>query len=485
MAGTPGDSMIAVFLAAGRGTRMGTLTDRGPKALVPVCGVPIIVRAMRSAWDAGIRRFLVVDGYRADDLRAGVRAAVGGGRWGDVMVRHVHNPRWERGNATSLLQARPLLTDDFVLLMSDHLFDPRILRGLLDATRDTAVTLAVDARSWADDDTRVVSSDGHILRIGKGLAGAGQTDTGIFRCHPRFLDYAAQTVAAGRCELAEAVSAAAARSDAGAFHIQDLDAYVPAMRRTVPLWWIDVDTEVDRKRAQRIVIDNAGKGASDLLARFVHKPLEDRIVPLLARIGARPNKVTIAVNVLAYTVTALFALGLYLPGALLALGVGLADGLDGKLARATGRTSRVGTLEHAFDVLFELSWLVALSVSLFVRAGDGAAVILAASSIVLIAFYRSVYDLFRKEAGRSLDDAGPFERTFRRVAGRRNLYSLEILAAVIAGRPALGLWIVAVHAALTALVYGADALIRLARADRAPGGEGVLRWDVIGEEVRS
>jgi hypothetical protein len=51
--------------------------------------------------------------------------------------------------------------------------------------------------------------------------------------------------------------------------------------------------------------------------------------------------------------------------------------------------------------------------------------------ILFIAFYRNIYDQFRKATGRSLDDMGDFERIFKRIAGRRNLYNIPILIGVL------------------------------------------------------
>jgi len=45
------------------------------------------------------------------------------------------------------------------------------------------------------------------------------------------------------------------------------------------------------------------KGASDLLAYYVHQPLENRMVARLMHTPVTPNQVTIATNLIAYTRT--------------------------------------------------------------------------------------------------------------------------------------------------------------------------------------
>jgi len=209
------------------------------------------------------------------------------------------------------------------------------------------------------------------------------------------------------------------------------------------------------------------KGASDFLAYYVHQPLENRIVLRLVNTRVTPNQLTILTNAAAYCVTALFFFGFLLPGSILSFAVGLMDGLDGKLARARGKTTKLGTLEHAFDLLFEFSWLAALALFLFNSTGNALPLILSLFSIVFIAFYRYCYDLFSRAMKTSLDNYGRFERLFRRVAGRRNLYNIHILVGVLLGMPLYSLMSILFHSAVTALVYAYRTAKHLHRADQA------------------
>lgn len=103
----------------------------------------------------------------------------------------------------------------------------------------------------------------------------------------------------------------------------------------------------------------------DAVACYLHKPIENRLVALISKSSITPNHLTVVVNVLAYAATALFFLRHLLPASILTFVVGIADGLDGKLARVKLRTSNLGALEHSFDLLFESSWFIALSWYLF------------------------------------------------------------------------------------------------------------------------
>ena len=69
----------ALILAAGKGTRMGRLTDDCPKPLLTVSGAPILEHVLRGLASIGIGRAVVITGYLAERLEGyfGDGAAVG------------------------------------------------------------------------------------------------------------------------------------------------------------------------------------------------------------------------------------------------------------------------------------------------------------------------------------------------------------------------------------------------------------------------
>ena len=208
------------------------------------------------------------------------------------------------------------------------------------------------------------------------------------------------------------------------------------------------------------------KGASDLLAHYVHRPLENIIVLKLMNTRITPNQITLVTNLLAYIVAALYFLGLLLLGSLLSFVVGLMDGIDGKLARAKNQTSKLGKMEHAFDLLFEFTWLASLALFLHRISGDSLPLILCIFSILFISFYRYCYDTFSRTMGMSLDIYGDFEKIFRRIAGRRNLYNVHILIGVLLGVPLYSLMSITAHSGLTAVIYAWRTAKHFREADR-------------------
>lgn len=74
--------MKAMILAAGRGLRMRPLTDTLPKPLIPVAGVPIIVRHLQALAKAGFREVVINHAWLGERL---VGALGDGARFGLVI----------------------------------------------------------------------------------------------------------------------------------------------------------------------------------------------------------------------------------------------------------------------------------------------------------------------------------------------------------------------------------------------------------------
>ncbi len=449
--------MKALILAAGKGTRLENLVEDKPKPLIQLLGLSLIERAILTTKRAGINEFLIVVGYLGHLIKADLED----GRKFGVKIDYVENEEWKKGNGVSVLKAKSLLNENFVLLMADHVFDVRILEELLKSDMKTSVILAIDRREPSLEDTKVFEKNGKILDIGKDVENSNCIDTGIFLCSPKLFSYVEESVREGNTELADCIAKAASRKDVEIFDIAQIAGYISKMRKEIEPWWIDVDTEKDVERAKETIIDVTSKNPSDALACYIHKPIENKLVFFLSNFNITPNQITIAVNILAYTVTTLFVIGHLLSASILSFIVGIVDGLDGKLARVKMKTSKLGLMEHPFDLLFESSWFIALAWNIFRTTRSHTPLILCIFIILFTAFYRHIYDQFRRATGKSLDDYGNFERVFKRVAGRRNLYNIPIFVGVLFGYLLYSLYFIVFYSGITAIVYSSRAVKHL------------------------
>jgi len=117
--------MKCLIIAAGRGSR---LSDKGnSKPLVPLLGLPLIERTILTAKKSGIDDFYVVTGYEGQRVR---RYLDKFSKRTNTNITHVINEEWEKDNGISVLKARDLIKEPFILLMADHIFDYSILEGL-------------------------------------------------------------------------------------------------------------------------------------------------------------------------------------------------------------------------------------------------------------------------------------------------------------------------------------------------------------------
>jgi len=199
------------------------------------------------------------------------------------------------------------------------------------------------------------------------------------------------------------------------------DDYIITMRRHVRPVCFPAPPEQSRRLAEWIILDSAQKGTLDLPAYF-HAPIETGIISLLCKTRITPNQITIAGLIIGCTATAAFALGRVGLGILAALIFGIVDGLDGKQSRVKIEMTERGKWEHHLDYWIENSWWAAIAFHLW-RSGQFPNVFyffaLVIGSHLLDEFAKRRVKMAK---GRLLDDITPFDRAFRLIAARRNVY---------------------------------------------------------------
>lgn len=160
--------MEAMLLAAGLGTRLRPLTDRIPKALVPVGGVPILERVARRVIAAGADRLVVNTHYLAEQIEAYVAERDGFGV-DAVCSREPGDAPLETGGG--LLVAEPLFCKaaPFFLHNADILTDLPLRELYADHPAGALATLATMERP----------SSRHLLFDDRGLLGRTDEKKGV------------------------------------------------------------------------------------------------------------------------------------------------------------------------------------------------------------------------------------------------------------------------------------------------------------------
>jgi len=249
-------------------------------------------------------------------------------------------------------------------------------------------------------------------------------------------------------------------------------AYTSRLRKTQPPFAF-VLRRGDEKRAEAVLFEAAYKGVTDLVTRYVW-PLPARwLTAALARAGVTPNAVTAASWVLVLGALAAFAAGAFGAGLVLAWLMTFLDTVDGKLARVTLRSSRVGhVLDHGLDLVHPPFWYAAWGVGL---AAGGPAWIEAVTWIAVVGYVagRLEEGIFLARFGFEIHSWRPLDSRFRLITARRNPNLVLLSAGTLVGRPDLGL---AAVAAWTLASLGVHA-VRLVQAwSQARRGDAVQAW---------
>ncbi len=372
---------------------------------VLVGGIPLVIRHIKELYNLGVRLFYLV----------GVSQV--------PVARHTRLPHdivlhcLPGTDATLSQQVDTVLAEhtDLLLVRGDCLVDPRLCRELL--TRPVPHWLATPTHS----ETTLPAA----ARLSQATLAHWQT-AGL----ASWLQTSPQ------------------------LRLASLHEYSPSHRGPVPFYVEVVTTPEDAVRATHTLIRAAQKHALDLPAMLLHPFFENRLVALLCNTPITPNQVSLFTGVLGAYVAWLLWSGWLCWGIALAYVVAVLDGVDGKLARTRVQTSRLGELEHVLDFFVEHSWYLAITVFLATSTHDGQLWWVGGGVMAFDLLDNLLYALGHTWFQKQLDELSPFDRGFRLIAGRRNIYVWMFFVGFWAGVPVHSLTAVCAWAGLTVVVHG-------------------------------
>lgn len=393
-----------------------------PEALTDLCGISLLERMRRIALQLGFREAMV--------LSNSVKA----------MATHVANESWRRedvsltfrertgakvtvGNILDCLAALKVASDGRILIVFAGFYcDERLLRSLAGAPTNSAL---IDSDPPSIIAPLLKNSDGHSSQP---LCAALVSSEWLSRKNRdvRLVEEITSDMMAGRM----------ARVDAAR-----QQAYVQSMRRSLRPVFFPAPSLERRPLAERLLRDATQKGVLDFPA-LLHAPIEKWLVSHLCRTSITPNQITLGTGVLGLGVTLLYAAGYLWAGALLALVIGVLDGIDGKLARLKAQTTKLGKKEHDLDYFVETSWWAALAYHFHATGQIRYAYVIFCAFFAFDRLERVAKQTIQRRIGRNLDDFAPFDRLVRIVAGRRNIYTWLFTFFLFIGDPAIGfIWL--------------------------------------------
>lgn len=235
--------MQVVLLAAGLGSRLGSLTKDIPKALIEVAGKPLVIHALEFAARLQPEKVIVVGGYGHALLSRRLeqaRPALAG-----LPIELLENTHFRDGNLISLMTARPRITQGFLLLNVDHIYRPGIAQVVAPEATEVTAFIDTDRQLGADDMKVERTAEGRVRRIAKTLT--------TFDCGYVGMTRVPTAALPGYWQTAEAALAEEGR----AIHVERILARLaettaaPMCRDTSGHGWLEVDTAEERAAAEK------------------------------------------------------------------------------------------------------------------------------------------------------------------------------------------------------------------------------------------
>lgn len=159
--------MIGVILAAGEGRRLRPLTERLPKALVPLWKDRTCLEQVLGNLETAVEKIYVVTGYRAEMVEQALKKL-------GFRAETIRVSQQTPGNLFSLLAVWPRIKGSpFLLTNVDHIFPQGLFAELLEEVQEGEIACLVQsrkAREILEDEMKVVWDErGYILRFSKEL----------------------------------------------------------------------------------------------------------------------------------------------------------------------------------------------------------------------------------------------------------------------------------------------------------------------------
>ena len=234
----------------------------------------------------------------------------------------------------------------------------------------------------------------------------------------------------------------------------------------------------DTEPVERAAYDAAYKGVTDVLTLYLWRKPAFYLTRWAAEAHLTPNMITSVGAVLCVLAFYLFWEGHYWLGTLSGFIFMVLDTVDGKLARCTGASSKWGNVfDHGIDLVHPPFWWWAWAHGLAAYGTPLEPVYTHALLWAIIGGYvaqRLIEGVFmRRYGGMHIHVWQRIDSQFRLITARRNPNMVILVAALLFGRPDVGLELIALWTILSLIFHA----VRLAQATaRSERGEPITSW---------
>ena len=241
-------------------------------------------------------------------------------------------------------------------------------------------------------------------------------------------------------------------------------AYNSALRKREPPVLVRLTAD-NRAAVEKRLFQGSYKGVTDVVTKYVWPPPARIVTRWCALAKMTPNQVTFIGFLLVLAAFYLFWTGHFGWGLVCAWIMTFLDTVDGKLARVTLTSSKIGNVfDHGIDLIHPPFWWWAWLVG--VQAGlhpVGQPALILAVLVGGYVFQRVLEGIFLALFKVEMHAWRPFDSFFRLITARRNPNLILLTVSAVAGRPDLGFVAVAAWTAICLIVHAIQVLQALGR----------------------
>ncbi len=346
----------AVILAFDTSSRLSPHSTH-PVMMQRVCGLRMITRTILSTAKAGIQKIIIVT--NAQDQTVG--PFVLKKKW-PVVVEVVVCDESVRSEGAALLSLKEQLTETFILILPDVIFDHAIIHHLIEADLQShQALLAVDfntARVFDKNITHKVDVDGEVVRaVHPTLAQFKAVSTHLFLLSPAFFATPPESIKEdGSCSLWEHFGRLAVGGVLGFFDMGKS-------------YWQIIKNKKHLRHAEHLLFESCRKPTDGLISKNINRHISLWLTQFLVRTPLTANSLTVLLLILGLYTGYLASDTSYwryaLAGFLFNLN-SILDGCDGELAKLKFTTSKTGQwLDTIGDNTTLIAFLIGTTIGLW------------------------------------------------------------------------------------------------------------------------
>jgi len=222
-----------VIIAAGRGSRISSISKGLPKILIEVFNKTLLEHIIQNSITVGISDIVIVTGHNSDIIHD----FISNNKF-DINIELAYNDDWNLPNGISVLASKNNIPQnhDFMISMSDHFYNDDLLlkiknSDLTNITVNVGADYKTDAIHDPDDAMKLIidRNSNSISQMSKDLLKYNAVDCGIFKCKYEFFSILQEAKDSGKYSLSDACNILINNQGLGGVNIEDSI-------------WIDIDT---------------------------------------------------------------------------------------------------------------------------------------------------------------------------------------------------------------------------------------------------